>query len=338
MNKLYVKKLISSALSMSGTLTSLEKHCLNNKAFVLMYHRILKLTNLQGVNYQPGMYVSTDSFSKQIAFLKDRFEVVFLEDIVERIINGENVDGLCAITFDDGWRDNFTDAFPVLKASCVPATIFLATDYVGTGRIFWPEELCYYFDRNMVDKPAFDNAPPSYIRFSEEISCFHKCMRETFFDRSIEILKAYSPSDREEILGYFRGMLKADPMPRQMLNWDEVREMLSSGLVRFGAHTVNHEILDQVPLENARDEISKSRGDIEQILGCKVSTFAYPNGNYNESIRDFLAESGFKAAVTTRKGFLARGAPLMEVPRIAMHEDVSNTIPMFRSRILFRKF
>jgi peptidoglycan/xylan/chitin deacetylase (PgdA/CDA1 family) len=123
-----------------------------------------------------------------------------------------------------------------------------------------------------------------------------------------------------------------------MLSWDEAREMSLSGLVRFGSHTVNHEILDQVPLEKARDEITLSREEIEHRLGGTVRTFAYPNGNYSESIRDFLAENGFNAAVTTRKGFLTREMPLMEIPRIAIHEDVSNTIPMFRSRILLRKF
>jgi len=338
MNTIFVKKTISRYLEMIGSLALFERCKLNNKAFALMYHRILKQTNSQIVNVQSGMFVSADSFAKQINFLKDRYEIVFLEDIVDKITNGNDIDGLCAITFDDGWRDNFTNAFPILKAYSVPATIFLATDYVGTDRLFWPEELCLYLDQNMFGKPGFDIAPPSYIRFSEEISCLRQYGRETFFDKSIQILKGYAPRDREEILGCIRGMLKADPVPRQMMNWDEAREMLSSGLVRFGAHTASHEILDQVPLQTARDEIAKSCADIVQNLGGKVSSFAYPNGNYTESIQKFLTESGFKVAVTTCKGFIAHNTPVMEVPRIAIHEDVSNTIPMFRSRILFRRF
>jgi peptidoglycan/xylan/chitin deacetylase (PgdA/CDA1 family) len=338
MSNILLKSIISNVFSLTGIFAAIEQHCLNNKAFILMYHRVLKQVDLQRRQVQPGMFVSTNSFVNHIAFLKDRFEVVFLEDLVEKFLNEEDIGGLCAVTFDDGWRDNFTNAFPVLEKYCVPATIFLATGLVGTDRMFWPEELCYYLKRNKVGKSAFDSAPSSYIRFSEEISRYHQCIRETFFDRSIEILKGYSPGDREEVLGYFRGILKADPISRQMLSWDEAREMLSSGLVRFGAHTVNHEILDQIPLQKARDEISKSRADIENNLGGRVSTFAYPNGNYTESIRKILTESGFNAAVTTRKGFLAHGIPLMEIPRIAIHEDVSNTIPMFRSRILLRKF
>lgn len=303
-----------------------------------MYHRVMASVDSQPCFVQPGMFVTTASFEKQIIFLRDRFEVVFLEDLVDKALKGENIGELCAITFDDGWRDNFTEAFPIMEKYRVPATIFLATGFVGTDRMFWPEEICSYLGRSMGDKSTFNSVPPSYIRFSEEISRYRQSKRETFFDRSIEILKGYSPDNREEILGYFRDMLKTDPMPRQMLNWDEAQEMHSSGLVRFGSHTVNHEMLDQIPLKKARDEISQSRKEIELRLGDTVRTFAYPNGNYSDSIQMVLEESGFDAAVTTRKGFFDRNMSLMEIPRVAMHEDVSSTIPMFRSRILFPKF
>jgi peptidoglycan/xylan/chitin deacetylase (PgdA/CDA1 family) len=330
--------MITSVFSLSGILDAIEHYFLSNKTFILMYHRILDPVDLHKRYVQPGMFASTASFEKQIAFLKCRFEVILLEDLVGKILNGEDLSRLCAITFDDGWRDNYTDAFPVLMKYRLPATIFLATGFVGTDRMFWPEEISYYLDQEIAKKGAFCDAPPPLIRFSAQISPYHRCTRETFLDRCIEVLKGYPPGDRDEILGYFRGMFKAAPCPRQMLSWEEAREMLASGLVRFGAHTVNHVILDQVSPQKARDEITKSRADIEHNLGCRVSTFAYPNGNYTGGVRKILTESGFSAAVTTRKGFLARGMSLMEIPRIAIHEDVSNTIPMFRSRILLRKF
>lgn len=336
--KIVIKQVLSALLSFSGIHSFAERFCYSDKAFVLMYHRVLDTAAKQPYFVQPGMFVTTASLEKHITFLKDRFEVVFFDDLAEKISKGEAIGGHCAITFDDGWRDNYTAAFPVLEKHRVPATIFLATGFVGTDRIFWPEEICYYLDRMIVNESAFDDAPPALIHLSGEIDRFRQFKREVFFDKSIELLKGYSPIARAEILKYLRSLFKDAPFCRQMLNWGEAREMLASGLVRFGAHTVNHEILDQVPLQKARDEIAKSRADIEHRLGGKVRIFAYPNGNHSESIRKVLAENGFSAAVTTRKGFLGSGMPLMEVPRIAIHEDVSNTIPMFRSRILFRKF
>jgi peptidoglycan/xylan/chitin deacetylase (PgdA/CDA1 family) len=336
--KIVIKRMVSELLSSCGAHTLIEHFRFSDKAFVLMYHRVLNSVDSQMLFVQPGMFVTTSSFEKQVVFLKKRFEVVFLEDLVEKVLNGESNGGLCAITFDDGWRDNYTDAFSVLKKYSIPATIFLATGFVGTNRIFWPEEICYYLDRSIANKLSFDGAPLSLVRFNKEISSYDPCKQESHFERSIEILKEFSQNEREEILRYFRGMFRIDPPPRQMLNWDEVCEMHVSGLVRFGAHTVNHEILDKVPLLKAREEISKSREEIENHLGIRISTFAYPNGNNNGSLQKMLAESGYNAAVTTRKGFLERGMPRMEIPRIAIHEDVSNTIPMFRSRILFKKF
>jgi len=336
--KILIKRMLSELLSFCGGYAFVERFCISDKAFILMYHRVLASAEKQPYYVAPGMFVSSVSFEKQIVYLKDRYKILFLEDLVEKALSGESLDGFCAITFDDGWRDNYTDAFPVLKKYRVPATIFLATGFVGTERIFWPEEICYYLDRSNVNRPAFDDAPSSLMRFYEEISQYHQCGREMFFDSSIGILKSYSPNERQEILEYFRSKLKTEPFLRQMLNWGEVQEMLASGLVRIGAHTVNHEMLDQLSFQKARDEITRSRKEIEQRIGRKVRTFAYPNGNHNESLQKVLTESGFNAAVTTRKGFFHPCTPLMEIPRIAIHEDVSNTIPMFRSRILLPKF
>ena len=337
--KIIIKRMLSSLLSSSGIHWLLEQRGLHHKAFILMYHRIME--SPAGCPYYvlPGMFVSTASFESQIAFLKDRFEVVFVEDLVTRIMGGEEVGGLCAITFDDGWWDNFTDAFPLLVKYQVPATMFLATGFIGTDKMFWPEELCHYLGQaNFEQRQHLDSAPQAYIRFMEQIGGYRKYKPETHFDRAIEIMKQYSPGNREEILQFFRSNFKSGAAPRQMLNWDEAQKMLTSGLVRFGAHTVNHELLDQIPLEKAKDEISQSRDVIESRLGASVRTFAYPNGNYNENVRKSVEDNGFNVAVTTKKGFFDRGTNLLEIPRIAMHEDVSNTIPMFRSRILFSQF
>jgi len=336
--EMLLKRMASNVMSSTGIHSLTERVCCFGKSFVLMYHRILPSAADQPYFVQPGMFVSMASFERQIAFLKHKFKIVFLEDLVEMRLKREEIGGHCAITFDDGWRDNYTEAFPILKKYNAPATIFLATGFVGTDRMFWPEELCCYLTRNLPVQPGSEDAPLSFIRLNQE---FGRCARvkdARFFDSAIEILKKFSPGERDELLGYFRVRFGNIAIPRQMLSWDETQEMYTSGLVRFGSHTVNHEMLDQISLEKAEDEIFLSRQKIERRrLGNAVRIFAYPNGNYSESIQNILAKSGFNAAVTTCKGFLSRGTPLMEIPRIAIHEDVSNTIPMFRSRILFRK-
>lgn len=332
-----LKRTVAGFLSVSGLLSVAERVRMADRAPVFMYHRILSRKERNTGYVQPGMFVSTDSFRKQISYLSRKFRIVPFEELVERVSGGKSIGGMCAITFDDGWRDNYTEAFPVLKELGVPATIFLATGFMGSNRMFWPEEICHMYGGNQTFAVP-ENAPYLLRRFCQEITTFEQDDREAFLEGVIALLKGYMPSERQEILAYLRTLHESTSDTRQMLNWDEIRTMHDSGLIRFGAHTVNHELLDQVALSQAREEIAASRLHIEKCLGRKVGVFAYPNGNYNNEIQDILAEHGFHAAVTTRRGYLDSKKSLMEVPRIAMHEDVSSSIPLFRSRTLMPFF
>jgi len=336
--KMIKRKYLSSFLSTCGLFAVLDRRRMTDNAFVLMYHRVLASNDLHKLYIQPGMYVTSSSFEKQICFLKSKYRILLLEELINKIRRKETVGGCCAITFDDGWLDNHTNAFPVLKKYQAPATIFLATDFIGTNRLFWPEEICCYLERSSLVRHASPSSLSTVLWFLREIEKYSSANRDLFLDKAIEVLKGLSPDERNTILEYFRGMGKSQDLPRQMLNWEEVDEMSNSGLLAFGAHTAGHEILDQLPISKARIEISKSKEEIEQRLGVKVSIFAYPNGNYNENVQKVLQECTFAGAVTTRKGLMNQETSLMEIPRIGIHEDISYTVPMFQGRILLEKF
>jgi hypothetical protein len=104
------------------------------------------------------------------------------------------------------------------------------------------------------------------------------------------------------------------------LSWDEVREMHESGIT-FGAHTVTHPVLPNLPLEKARWEIVQSKRDIEEKLGKKVTSFAYPFGPFNAEIAGLVKESGFTSAVTTEAELVNRRASPYELPRIGAVGD-----------------
>lgn len=333
-----VKKGLSAIVSGIGLLSLAEKCVFLKKSVVLMYHRVLPCFTAEKVVVQPGMYVSSITFEKHVQYLNSRYKIIFIDELVDKILNREYLGGYCALTFDDGWLDNYTNAFPVLKKYQVPATIFLATGFIGTERLFWPEEICYYLEHFKPDICNSNIMPFAVKNFMSTIACYEHKAREQYYENSIATLKKYSFRQRMDILEYFRKIFNIDSIPRQMLNWDEAQNMLSSGLVRFGAHSVNHEILDQVPAGKMMDEILTSRDDIEHHIGRCIKTFAYPNGNHNENIIRVLAKNGFYGAVTTQKGFLSSGTSPMKIPRVAVHEDVSSTIPLLRARILSRYF
>lgn len=303
-----------------------------------MYHRVLDPVDITDAHLQPGMYVTSATFEMQVAFLKENFRILFLDELIAKIIKGEEVDRCCAITFDDGWKDNHDNAFPILQKYQVPATIFLATSFIGTNRVFWPEEIANWLERPSWTHEERKDVHTHIEKFRQQMEKCKLDNRESYTARAIELLKQYSYGERNIILDHFRTTNPSSNHSRHMLSWEEVALMANSGLLDFGAHTAGHEILDQLPQADIRKEILQSREDIRLHLGVKAATFAYPNGNYNEDVKQILQEFDFAGAVTTKKGFFHRGTPVLEIPRIGIHEDISNTVSMFQGRILLEAF
>ena len=331
-SKLRLKTFLSAALQLTGFLHLLKNCRSENQAFVLMYHRVIASLHEEKIPVQPGMYVTRDSFQQQVEFLKKNFHVLPLVELVQRMEAGRSISGCCALTFDDGWLDNYLHGFPVLRTLNLPATIFLATGFIGTNRLFWPEELSSCLQGlESVDKSRNDKALQSILGNAQGSS-------EERLDKAIMTLKTWEPQRRDDFLAELRQAHQLPAADRMLMNWDEVREMHASSLIEFGAHTHNHVMLDQVSLADAEQEIKLCRDEIERQLGIAPTLFAYPNGNYTPELEALLVRHGFKAAVTTRKDWLKKGGEPFTIPRIGMHEDVSNTIPLFLSRLLFKRF
>ena len=333
-SKLRLKIFLSAALHHIGFLNLLKNSRTLNQAFVLMYHRVIASLQEEKIPVHPGMYVTQDSFKKQIDFLKNHFHVLPLTEILHRLERRRSIAGCCALTFDDGWLDNSVYAYPVLQELNLPATIFLATGFVGTDRLFWPEEVAFYLSHpDVLERGRADAVLKSFLDSMPENE-----IEEARLDHAIVHLKSMSPAVREEVITAMRRLSGVILPGRMLMNWDEIRRMQAGGLVNFGAHSHNHVILDQVSLEEVEKEIVLSRQVMEKQLGVTPDLFAYPNGNHTPDVQLILKKNGFKAAVTTRKGWFDRNVSLFEIPRIGMHEDVSKTASMFFARILLRRF
>jgi peptidoglycan/xylan/chitin deacetylase (PgdA/CDA1 family) len=335
-----IKRFCAQAASTLGLLEHLSRLRLQHQAFILMYHRVVKNAETTQTFIQPGMYVHCNTFQQHLQYLRRRFSVIGLSELAERLESGKRVGGCCAITFDDGWLDNYTNAFPVLQKLGMPATIFLATDYIGSHRLFWPETVSYYLRHP--DFYARASKHPALMRLvlaTAEQKGRRKKSATAFVDDAIAQLKKLAPSTRQGVIHLLQSMLGPVPTDeRLLLDWEQVRKMHSSGIVDFGSHTAGHVILSQVPLDHARDEILKSRIAIENQIGTRPSFFAYPNGNYTRALVSELKSQRFVGAVTTRRGWVEAGTPMHEMSRIGMHEDVGCTLPLFRTRLLIDQF
>ncbi len=116
------------------------------------------------------------------------------------------------------------------------------------------------------------------------------------------------------------------------LNWDEIKEMSQFG-ISFGAHTHNHFILTQIPINIVKDEICTSKQVLSKNLGCSVNLFCYPNGNYSPDIINTLREEGFEFAVTTEKGTINKSSDNLLLKRFLLHEDMTKFIPQLACKL-----
>ena len=127
----FARRALSAAAYHSGGEALYRRAALRNHAVVLMYHRVLS-TDAAALGVDPGMFVTARSFERHLRHLRDRYELVTIDQIGEWMAGRTSFDRVpCAITFDDGWRDNYEVAFPLLKQYGVPATVFLVTGWIG---------------------------------------------------------------------------------------------------------------------------------------------------------------------------------------------------------------
>ena len=298
-----------------------------NRGVILAYHRILPAGSDDLTFTQPGMYVTQETFESQVRYLTRHYRPVPLDDILARPI-----DGTCAITFDDGWVDNYEYAFPILRRYGVPATIFIATGQVGTGRWPWPDRICYYIHNAPARRFAevLASASPSRGARSDNGAGL-PADRHLAAELVVQRLKALEQGVLDEVMSHVdRNLADLNAKlheRRPWMNWDEVVQMSAAGIA-FGSHTRSHVILTRVPKAEARVEIQNSRLDLSARLDKPVTAFCYPNGAYDPELVRMVSDAGYSLAVTTRRGLIDRSANPMTLKRLMIHNDMTDTVPM----------
>jgi len=132
-----------------------------NAVIILTYHRVTDTWDRFLDYSQPGMVVTVSTFERQIAILKEHFEVVTLGALLADGASGtRRTRPRCVITLDDGWRDNYDLAFPILHRKGLSAIVFLATDFIGSDRAFWHTELIYLLTRTELPRLAEEKLSP----------------------------------------------------------------------------------------------------------------------------------------------------------------------------------
>lgn len=303
---------------------------------MLMYHRVLSEEERIHSFSHEGIVVGMESFASQMEYLKDSFNVISLEEFLNQLPQKRFEKYSCLITFDDGWIDNYTNAYPVLTTNELPAVIFLPVDFIGTKKQFWREKvsanlfaLCTNSSedsRHILDKLGLDylaDQSPEQIKLSVQ--------------DYVSKLKKSSPEERALVLSPLTQF--SDKLPclnnniDKFLSWGQVREMRDSGM-SFGSHSSRHNILTELSLDDAAWEVSSSRVVINDKIGGFPRTFCYPNGDYSEQIVDIVARGGYDAAFSTKAGLVEAKDNPFTIKRVNIHEHMTRNTPLFLARLL----
>lgn len=306
---------------------------LQGKVSILMYHRVVMAAELSSQFIQPGMYVTGETFERQARFLREHFDVLSLPELLtmwrEKTWKADR--RYCVITFDDGWLDNYVHAFPVLQRYDLPATIFLPTGVVGSGRWFWPEEVGWLSQR-FACLPAQRKAKTlASLRAGDSwLNGIAGDMEAEQSDELIERCKTVSHDRIGELVGRLAEEMEVRlPCERLVMNWDEVRDM-AAAKIAFGSHSVNHKILTTVSDAELREEVFGSLHTLRNHGLKGEFVFCYPNGNYSPAVMRSVESAGYCAATSTEPGWEGREpAHLFRLKRIAVHNDLTCSDALF---------
>jgi len=293
----------------NGTLPKIEWGRRNEPCGrILYYHRV----NDDGDPFFPA--ISTDLFEREIRFISRHYEVVSLPTLVRALDEAAETKNMVAITFDDGYRDNFQNAFPILKRYRVPATIFLATGGMDSGEPLWFELLALTIKKTPAEFLDLEIDIPRrfWLRTQEE--------RLVANGNIFALLRTLPDSERRDRLTEILHQLELHDFSdrkEKMLTWDQVRTMHANG-IDFGGHTVTHPFISKLTPEQGLWEVSECKRRIEEELQSAVRHFAYPNGreeDFSDWNQEMLGMAGYEAALTTLWGMNYRSTNRMQLRR-----------------------
>lgn len=304
------------------------------KVLILAYHGV---TNKK-YRIQPWILVSRVTLEQEIKFISERYRVITLNEAADAFKSGKDLPANTAvITFDDGYRNNYSIALPILQKYKVPATMFITAGYIGSKEILPMDEayliIVYSRNKKPITIKEIGLGPLYFNTDAALLESYHK---------TVAALKKHSTDKQKEYLCILRELLNSEydqdiiKEDFELLSWEEIGVLLKSGLVHIGAHTVSHEILTNLELHEAFREIQDSKTIIQANTGVDINLFAYPNGtetDYNEDHITYLKNNAFKSAVTTTSKLNTISEDPFRLGRISVGPELSDNPTHFSLKV-----
>lgn len=286
-------------LSRSGVGFLMERTIRWSGVLALNYHRIGDPADCL---FDRGLWSATsEAFSDQIRFLKSNLDIISPDELTSavRCRRGR----FCLLTFDDGYRDNFENAFPILKAANVPATFFVVTGFLDASKVPWWDEIAWMVRTSPRDRLELPEWLPAPV-------CLDRLNRETAIRQLLRTYKTMPAESTERYLDSLAGATGSGRCGAEMgrnlwMDWDMLRQMRACGMT-IGGHTTNHPVLARTTPPRQREEILGCGRRLAEVLGEPMRYFSYPVGGrqaFDAVTRSCLREAGVRFAFSYYGGF-----------------------------------
>lgn len=308
----------------------------NPLGLILMYHRV----DIEGMDPW-GLCVTPKNFAEQLEVIQKYANPIALEKLTTNIKSGKVIPKSIAITFDDGYVNNFTYAKPLLEKFNIPATFYITTGMINGTREYWWDELEQILLQpgELPNELLIDAAGVNHrwvldkaVRYTD-IDCkqdFHtkpwqsqKGTRLNFYHSVWQYLQTLSEDERSKLLHEIAQWANYTPSLREShspIKEMELQELGKNELFEIGAHTVKHPSLPTQNKLQQTQEILCSKETLEKVIQRPVVSFAYPHGEYSKETVDILKSSGFESACTTDESVLRLNQNVLELPRFQVED------------------
>lgn len=287
-------------------------------AVILLYHRVASLPS------DPySLAVSPGHFEQQLDYIGRTCQPMRLLDLVDALQQRSLPHRAVAITFDDGYVDNFEHAYPLLESAGIPATVFLTSEKIGSLREFWWDELerVLLLPRQLPESLRITIAEREYawrLGSLEGRRQAHRTLQS--------LLRPLDADSREALLdelAEWAGIVEEGRPGYRAMTASQVVELARSEVVDIGGHTMTHPNLPTLSADAQRAEVVGGCQRLESLIEDSVLTFAYPYGtrqDFTDVTVDIVRAAGFRAACTTLPGSVEPGDNPFRLRRCAVFD------------------
>lgn len=305
----------------------LTRRAAHPKFVVLCYHRV----GIGGIplfsELPPGV------FEAQMRYVRERYRILSLDELCHEMEKPSRKEDAVAVTFDDGYRDLYPHALPVLRKYRIPATIYLPVDSIETGQVPWYDRI--FLALRVFPKDNFEIA-------LDRPRSFRLGFFQSRLNAAAEIigyLRTLPDERRREFCDALEAQVKLpqDELKDRMLTWDQIRSMGHGGIT-FGSHTMTHPAISRLTKTQLDRELGDSKKVLEERIRKPAVHFAFPFGkpaDNGTAALPLLAQHGYRTATTTVEGANEPGDSVYELRRTQIVNERSLSMFAFKLNQLF---